>query len=85
MKEAAAAAAVERTIKTLLITNLPKNQLNTISATMDGNRFREVPQSGFAAPALASPYPLSPPVTSTVHPPEEVRNKLAFSITRDEA
>lgn len=44
---AAAAAAAGRTIKTLLITNLPKNQqLNTISATMAGNRFRQVPQSG---------------------------------------
>lgn len=48
---AAAAAAAGRTIKTLLITNLPKNQqLNTISATMAGNRFRQVPQSGNPSP-----------------------------------
>lgn len=68
-----AAAAAGRTIKTLLITNLPKNQqLNTISATMAGNRFRQVPQSGNPSPPARYSY------TST---PKEVRNKLAFSIT----
>lgn len=55
---AAAAAAAGRTIKTLLITNLPKNQqLNTISATMAGNRFRQVPQSGNPSPPPDTPTP----------------------------
>lgn len=76
-RSGAAAAAAGRTIKTLLITNLPKNQqLNTISATMAGNRFRQVPQSG---------TPSSPPLQFTPPTKWEINLRFQLPAQADEA